>query len=190
VACGPGIFMRYLRNRGFSNVVGIELDDFYIDICNAQGLNIIKADAIEWLSSQPAGSVDAIVGIDFIEHLDKGLFLRFLDAAHSALSPEGLFITRGISGDSPFFGLNFYNDITHETVFTKVALSSLMRMCGLELIKIVDEYPANVMTKDRFLKVGLNKFAKFVVRKLIYWTTGKHVTNMSDVVWILAKNGS
>jgi len=186
IACGSGIFMRYLRNRGFVETLGIDIADQNVDICISQGFKVIKADALKWLASQPTESVDVIVAIDFIEHIDKQAFVDFLDTVHSVLSPNGLFIARGPCGDSPFFGLNFYNDITHETVFTSTALRVTMLLCNMEVIELIDEYPANIIT-SRWWRVPLSQIARKVMRKIIYWSTGQFINNLSPDMWIISK---
>ncbi len=187
IACGPGIFMRYLKNQNFENAIGIEMAEPYIKICLEQGLNVAQADALEWLKSQPKSSIDVIIAIDFIEHLDKEIFIQFLDSVSSALSENGLFIARGPCGDSPFFGLNFYNDITHETVFTTVALKVLMLMCDLEMFETVEECPVNTLPTEKWLQILLSKVSRFIIKKLIYWSTGHHIDNLSPNIWLICK---
>lgn len=186
IACGPGIFMRYLHKRGFVEVMGIEMSDCYADICISQGFKVIKADALKWLESQPNSSIDVIVAIDFIEHIDKQTFINFLDAVHSVLSPNGLFIARCPCGDSPFFGLNFYNDITHETVFTSTALRVLISLCNMEIIEFVDDYPSNIID-SRWWRVPLSHISRKFMQKIIYWSTGQYIKNLSPDMWIVAK---
>lgn len=186
IACGPGIFMRYLNRKKFTEAIGVEMSEQYINLCNEQNFKVVKADALEWLTSQPKSSIDVIVAIDFIEHLDKENFVNFLDLVYLALAPNGFFIARGPCGNSPYFGLNFFNDITHETVFTTTALSALMKICDLELVTVIDEYPANIL-RGRWWRVPLSRLVRFLMRKSIYWFTGHYITNLSPDVWIVCK---
>ena len=185
LACGPGIFMRYLRSRGFENIVGIEFADSYIELCKAQNLNVVQADVFHWLKKQPAASVDAFIAIHFIEHLDKQALVELLDLVSFCLVPGGIFIARAPSGDSPFFGQNFFNDITHETVLTTTATKALLKMCDLDLLKVVDEFPVRIAARKLWL-YPLVISLRFVVEKLVLLSTGYTVKNLSPNFWLFA----
>lgn len=186
LASGPGIFLRYLKNRGFEKSFGVELAEGYVKLCHAQELNVIQVDALSWLRNQPAASVDVIVAIDFMEHLDKQSFFEFLEDASKALSHNGYLILRGPCADSPFFGLNYYNDITHETVFTSTALKTLMTICNLKIIDIRDEYPNN-LNRQNPLSILLIRFLRFLSRLAIFVVTGCRINILSPNVWIVAQ---
>jgi cyclopropane fatty-acyl-phospholipid synthase-like methyltransferase len=190
IASGPGIFLRYLKEKGFSNFTGIEMAENYVKLCLEQNLDVVSCDAFDWLKSQPPSSVNIVVAIDFIEHLDKQGFLDFLDLVRHVLTPDGLFIARGPCGDSPFFGLNYYNDITHQTVFTSVALTALMTICGFNTIQIQDEYPNSITGKQKIWKIPFSQLNRFLMRKFILWSTGQYICNLSPNIWIFARPSS
>jgi 2-polyprenyl-3-methyl-5-hydroxy-6-metoxy-1,4-benzoquinol methylase len=189
VACGPGIFLRYLKNKGFVNSFGVEFADGYASLCREQGLKVIQADALLWLKEQPAGSIDAIIAVDFMEHLDKQSFIDFLDSVSAALSLDGRLILRGPCADSPVFGQNYYNDITHETVFTSTALKVIMQLCALETVSITDEFPHN-LNNQNIVKSSLIKISRVLLRYLIYAATGCKINNLSPNIWLVAKKKS
>jgi cyclopropane fatty-acyl-phospholipid synthase-like methyltransferase len=186
LACGPGIFLRYLKSNGFVNSFGVEFSEGYADLCKTQDIKVIQADALLWLKNQPTGSIDAIIAIDFMEHLDKQTFIDFLDYVNLALSLNGCLILRGPCADSPFFGKNYYNDVTHETVFTSSALRVLMRLCSLEIISITDEFPSN-LNNQNILKSSLIKISRFLLKTIIYTATGCEIDNLSPNIWLVAK---
>ena len=186
VGCGPGVFQRYLNKKGFTDSVGVDLSENYLKICKEQGLNVIKADALEWLASKPSSSIDVIIAIDFIEHLNKESFVIFLDLVYNVLTPNGIFIFRGPCGDSPFAGLNFNNDITHETLFTTTAFNALIRMCKLKVVEFKDEYPSNI-SKGRWWRVPWSRLIRYLVQKTIFWSTGHRISVLGPTVWIIGK---
>jgi cyclopropane fatty-acyl-phospholipid synthase-like methyltransferase len=185
LACGPGIFMRYLKQKGFDNSLGVELADGYVEICHSQCLKIVKADVFDWLKQQPESSIDVIVAIDFIEHINKQTFVELLDLVSYTLAPGGIFIARAPSGDSPFMGQNFYNDITHETVFTTTAMNALLKMCNLSLLKSVDEFPVRILARKPWV-YPLVMFSRYVAEKIILLSTGYLIKNLSPNSWIFA----
>ncbi|AKB75705.1 Methyltransferase type 12 [Methanosarcina lacustris Z-7289] len=186
VGCGPGIFLRHLQKRGFVDVTGVDLSERYLEICKDQSLNVIKADALEWLASQSSSSIDVIIAIDFIEHLNKESFVFFLDLVYKVLTPNGIFIFRGPCGDSPFSGLNYSNDITHETLFTTTALNALIKMCKMEVIQFKDEYPLNI-SKNRWCRVPMGRFVRTMIRTIIFWSTGHWISILGPTMWVIGK---
>jgi hypothetical protein len=186
LASGPGIFLRYLRSRGFANSIGVEFSEGYFNLCCEQGLKVVRADALAWLKDQPVDSVDVIVAIDFMEHLNRQEFIDFLDSVSLALSPNGYLILRGPCADSPVFGLNYYNDITHQTVFTSTALRVLMKLCNLSLISIQDEFPHN-LNNQNFIKKSVIGISRFLMRQIIYAASGYCIKNLSPNIWLIAQ---
>ncbi len=187
LACGPGILLRYLKKNGFEHIVGVDIDDKYLNICNFQGLNVIKQDAVAWLKDQKKGSIDVIFAVDFFEHLNKEQFIDMLDLLRDVLSPKGVFFARIPCANSPFFGLNFYNDITHHTVFTITALNATLSMCGFKLSKVIDECPANIIS-NRWWRVPTSKLARFLLRKIIYHAINQEICVLGPTVWIVGNS--
>jgi 2-polyprenyl-3-methyl-5-hydroxy-6-metoxy-1,4-benzoquinol methylase len=65
--CGSGDFLRLVKNH-CSDVIGVELQQDYVDSLNADGIKCVNSlDAIE------KGSVDTCISFNVIEHLPKPL---------------------------------------------------------------------------------------------------------------------
>lgn len=182
LASGPGIFLSYLKNKNIDNFTGIDQADDYINLCREQNLNVVQADVLTWLDQQELNSLDVIVAIDFVEHLDKQTFVELLDKIYKALKPGGIFIARAPSGDSPFFGQNFFNDITHQSVFTTIATRALVQMCGLNLERTVDEFPERILARKPWL-YPLVVLVRILVKNIILVSTGYKIDNLSPNFW-------
>lgn len=183
LACGPGIFLSYLKDKGFKNYLGIDLDDHYLDLCKQMDLNITKDDAISWLENQQDNSVDVIIAIDFIEHLNKQDYMDFLELISQKLTQDGLVIFRAPNGDSPFFGLNFYNDITHFTVFTTVAHNALLNIFNLKIIDTKDDSLISRYNQSFSNKI-LAKLCQKLLRFIIYMAINHKIYRIGQNIWI------
>ena len=73
---------------------------------------------------------NALVAIDFLEHISKDDVMELLRQAHRVLAKGGRFILRYPNGDSPLVGMNLFNDITHVWTYTPNCLDTLARMHG------------------------------------------------------------
>jgi SAM-dependent methyltransferase len=81
-------------------------------------------------------TLDLIVAIDVIEHLEVDAIRAFLLDAERALRPGGLLVSRLPSGDSPFSGAVYRGDVTHRTLLGSSAVRQLAGEAGLEVRQI------------------------------------------------------
>jgi SAM-dependent methyltransferase len=138
VACGIGYAVEMLRKDGYTNVRGVDVSPQQVAVAAQRGLPVVEGDAFDYLEGA-AGSLDAIVAFDFIEHLDRDELFRFLDVARSALRPGGRLIVKTANA-SCLFGTRFrYLDLTHELIFTERSLSAAFRACGLQPLVVTGE---------------------------------------------------
>ncbi len=100
----------------------------------------MRQDAIDFLQGR-AGEYDAIVGIDFLEHLDRDGLADLMPLVSQALRRGGLFIVQTVN----IAGLNAarvaYGDLTHETFFTESSIRQLMNAYHLEVVITTEAAP-------------------------------------------------
>lgn len=82
LGCGPGYFLKYLDDYGIK-CSGLELTDFFIDICKSQGLNVKKS----FLEDEVNNSYNIITMFDVLEHLNDPL--SFFKTANKKLKAGG-----------------------------------------------------------------------------------------------------
>jgi 2-polyprenyl-3-methyl-5-hydroxy-6-metoxy-1,4-benzoquinol methylase len=133
LACGGGKFLHFLKQRGFTQVHGVDISPEQVAL-SRQVLGadqVTEGDAIAFLESHP-GEFDLIVAMDLIEHFRKDECLCFLDACASALRPGGRLILQTPNAESPWGGHHRYNDFTHELGFNPNSILRLLSLAGLE----------------------------------------------------------
>ena len=129
VGCGPGFLLRYLGQRGYTQLSGVDLSPEQISAARQYCSDVTLGNAIDYLQLRPA-SFDLILAIDIIEHLRKDEVLEFLTAAHSALAPGGRLIVQTPNCASPWGIVQRHSDFTHEVGLTPGALAWLLRLMG------------------------------------------------------------
>ncbi|MBK5276438.1 MAG: class I SAM-dependent methyltransferase [Desulfuromonadales bacterium] len=185
VACGPGIFLHWLKRHGYTNTMGSDSSDVQIILAKAGGLAVTLADAIEDLRSYPSGSFDCLVGLDFYEHLPKEMLLDFLYEAERVLRSGGRLILRGPNGDSPLLGRALYNDITHYWALTTTAFNAVLMMSGFTHTEFKDDTLACIQ-KQRWLRVPLAWMAQQILRTLLRLATREHIKCLSSSLFLCA----
>ncbi len=134
VACGGGKLLHFFKERGYSNVQGVDLSREQVQIARQVIPMVHEENAIHFLERSRA-SFELITGLDVIEHLHKPEVLRFLDAAHDALKLGGRLVLQTPNADSPVVDAIRYGDFTHEVCFNPNALSRLMNLVGFKDIE-------------------------------------------------------
>jgi len=182
LACGHGSFLQWLRDRGFSQLRGVDSSREQIQLARQVGAEVDESDVNTWLSRQPRACFAALVAIDLAEHLPKDAFMDLLRGAHEALATGGSLILRLPNGDSPFVGTNLFNDITHVWTYTPNCLNSLARMRNFSRTEFEDEGAAAIRDA-RWLKVPLACASAALLRTLVRFATRERIQFLSPNLW-------
>jgi SAM-dependent methyltransferase len=182
IACGHGSFLWWLKSRGYTSVTGVDSSPEQTELARQVGVKVEEEDANRWLARQPKNHYGAILAIDLAEHLSKDDFMELLRLAKAALSADGSLILRLPNGDSPFVGMNLFNDITHVWTYTPNALRSLSQMHGYSGTQFADE-GAGVIRDHRWLKAPLAKAAGLVLRATVRMVARENIQFWSPHLW-------
>lgn len=134
VACGGGKLLHFFKERGWSDVEGVDLSPEQVAISRQVVPRVELENAIDYLERNE-GAFDVVTGFDIIEHLHKPEVIRFLDAALAALKPGGRLILQTPNADSPWGTMLRYGDFTHEVCFNPNSLSRLMNLSGFQKVE-------------------------------------------------------
>lgn len=185
VACGPGIFLHWLRSHQYHNATGSDSSKKEIDLAKAGNLPVKLADSLAELRAMPPESYDCIIGFDFYEHLPKDVMLDFLGECQRVLRPKGILLLRGPNGDSPVIGRSLFNDITHQWAVTSTAFRALLEMVGFRQIEFRDDALASIEQK-RILKLPFAWMAQQILRALLRSATREDIRCLSASFFIRA----
>jgi SAM-dependent methyltransferase len=126
LGCGYGEFLYFLRQQGYTETAGVDLDLKQVETAQRLGLeNVHRADAMDFLLS--AGDFDFISALDVLEHLPKPHVLEMLERVRNALRPGGRFLCQ-VPNLAAFHTPVFFMDFTHETPFTASSLKQALEM--------------------------------------------------------------
>lgn len=182
LACGHGSFLHWLKTHGYTELRGVDSSREQIQLARQVGAVVDEDDVNAWLARQPRKHFAALAGIDLVEHLPKDAFMELLRASHEALVPGGSLILRLPNGDSPFVGMNLFNDITHVWTYTPNCLDSLARMHGFSRTEFQDEGAAAIRD-SRWLKVPLAQISSAILRTLVQFSTRERIQHLSPNLW-------
>ena len=142
IGFGKGHFLNFLKNIGYKNVDGVEIDRSLYEYTSKRklGFRLFNMDAINFLKKNQK-KYDLIFVIDVLEHIpvnNLSTFLRFLG---KNLSKGGTCIIRTVNAESVLTG-NFmrYIDSTHVNAFTRYSITPLLTEAGFEKILIRKQF--------------------------------------------------
>lgn len=135
LGCGRGELLALLAEAGVS-AVGVDSDAGMLSRARARGLDVAQADLLEYLSGQPDGSVDGIVSIEVVEHLDPAVLPELLAQACRVLEPGGMLLAETVNPHSLTAHKLFWLDPTHRHPLFPETLLVLAASAGFEQAQI------------------------------------------------------
>ena len=189
VACGPGLLLKWLVERGYSRASGTDSSTPQIELARSMGLPAKLVDSLEDLAKAADNSVECIFALNFYEHLPKEVFLDFLQECQRVLKPGGRVILQGPNADSPLVGRNLYNDITHYWAYTSVSLNALFGMFGLKMVASQDDVIEGLFY-NRTIKVPVARLARWILRALFTAASREHVNSFGMFLWTVGEKSS
>ena len=129
LACGSGSLLHFFRERGYSNVVGVDISPEQVALSRQVTGEVTQDNVLHFLQTH-ADTFDLITALDLVEHFHKDEVLAFLDGCFAALRPGGRLIIQTPNAETPWAASVRYGDFTHEVCFQSSSLSRLMRLTG------------------------------------------------------------
>ena len=141
ISCGPGYFVKMLKDEGYTNVLGIDSEYDKVQYAPAKGLNCIVANAVEFLQglSEP---FDVIVCEQELNHLTKEEMVQFLQLCYRSLRSNGSLLVHGLNGANPLTGSDASaQNFDHFNTFTEYSLQQVMEYSGFGRVRT---FPLNL----------------------------------------------
>ena len=148
LGCGRGEWLELLKEQKLAGR-GVDINSAMIAQCQERGLEVVEADAIEYLRSLPKSSLGAITGFHIIEHLPLRTLLELVAESYRALQPGGVLIFESPNCKNILVGAtNFYIDPTHRNPVFPDTASFILDSFGFTRIELQYLSPAEERSSD------------------------------------------
>ena len=127
--CGRGEFLKNFKDLGL-DVVGVDASPEAIAFVD--GLDIKLCDIENEKLPFDDNTFDVIYSKSFIEHLYYPE--KYLEEAYRVLKPQGMLLTLVPDWESNY--KTYFDDFTHRTPFTKMALTDAYKMYGFKEVRV------------------------------------------------------
>lgn len=150
IGCGRGEWLGVLTENGYLTR-GCDSNALMVAKCREQGLDVVQADALQFLRSLKEDSVAAVTAFHVIEHLPFSLMLEFIDASLRVLRPGGILLLETPNPQNVLVAShNFYIDPTHKKPVPMILLQFIVEARGFCNIQptALHPYPETMLLQE------------------------------------------
>ena len=137
LGCGRGEFLELLKENNIS-YTGVDSYQEFADYCEAKELNVICADAVQYLASIENGSLGGIFAAQIIEHLSNEYLIYLCHLAYEKLE-NGAFLIMETPNPMclSIYTNSFYMDLSHQKPVHPKMMEYLLKREGFRKIDIL-----------------------------------------------------
>jgi len=188
VGCGYGSFLLSLKEKGFTNLLGLEVSKEQVEVSKELGISnyILECDILSYLENNTSELVNVFILKDIIEHFTRNELFYIFEKLTNRLDNDGKIIIH-IPNASGLFGMTIrYGDLTHELAFTPKSIRQLLYTFGFNKIEIKEDIP---IVHGLFSSIRYLLWYIFTLRyRIIYLVeTGSFDIVLSQNMTIIAK---
>ena len=141
VGCGRAEWLSLLQAEEIP-AAGVDANADFVAAGQRFGLDVVQADAVDYLLDRPAGSLDVVTAFHLVEHLDTETLLALFAAARHALRPEGCLLVETPNPTNLTMGAcNFYLDPTHRSPMPPALTAFLVEASGFVQVETRPLHP-------------------------------------------------
>lgn len=139
IGCGLGQMLNYLKNKGFKNLHGIDINEEAILACKKNSLDVEKVNDIREYKVNDNLKFDRIVMSHVLEHIEKEKIIDTLIHIRKNLLKEGGVFLMMVPNAQSYTGTYWrYEDFTHTILFTSGSCMYVLRSAGFAQIDFID----------------------------------------------------
>jgi SAM-dependent methyltransferase len=184
--CGDGTFLYFLNQCGYINTKGFDIDRRRIAIGQLLGLPMVHGDVFKQLGEEPNSSVDCIISMDFLEHLEKTSAIEWLGLCFQKLAVNGTVLIRMPCSDGLFGSRDMCNDFSHKWGATSGLIQRLLTATGFDEVTVFGEDPIVARWWDVF-RVSLCSVFRSIATIVFVIMGMPRPVIWSSSMWAIAK---
>ncbi len=153
VGCGRGQMLFFLKDNGYTNITGLDLNEDKVGICREMGFEVKVKDVFDYLRSEK-DEVDVFILGNFLEHFEYKDIVKILKGLNKLLSSGGKILIITPNCNNIYGVATFNSDITHKSALTEKSINDLVAKTSFEAADFYNliVYP-NVFAVDTLLRL-------------------------------------
>jgi 2-polyprenyl-3-methyl-5-hydroxy-6-metoxy-1,4-benzoquinol methylase len=134
--CGYGQNITALKQLGYKNIAGYDIEPSAIEWCKKNDLNVV--DGRECALGEIVEKYDVVIMTHVLEHIPKDDIINTLLGLQGVLKDGGLLFVAVPNAQSNTGCYWAYEDFTHHTLFTAGSLYYVMKLAGYSKVELID----------------------------------------------------
>ena len=149
IGSGSGLFLRYLEDRGYAEIVGLDMDEHLAEALSDLTRAEIHLDDVAALLAGPLAGrrFDRIVMLDVAEHIEIGALTALLERLKDFLKPGGRLMLRVPNVESPWGLRMFFGTFDHVTPLGPGRIRELAMLTGWKCEKVAPQEPGRAFRR-------------------------------------------
>lgn len=170
IACSNGDFLRFLKDKGYDNLIGVDLDEDSIKEAKKKNPDIsFEVQSLKTFvdrSIKKHDKYDLLTFLSIVEHLTQDDARMLMQSLPKLLNKDGIAFIKIPNAGTIYNNHWLFDDITHKGYYTVRSISQLIRSCGISdenFIVLNDKGITNgLIRKWRLPFIWLAQFIDFV----------------------------
>ena len=181
LGCGRGEFLTLLLEQRI-DARGIDTNGEAVERCRARGLDVVQADALEYVGALPDASLGGLFSAQVVEHLEAEYLMRVLDEVNRALRPGSRVVLETINPACwvAFFSA-YVRDPTHRHPLHPDTLTYLLQASGFIDVEIV--YSTPVDDEGKLQRVDLDSLPDVSASRALAETINQHTERLNSLLF-------
>jgi 2-polyprenyl-3-methyl-5-hydroxy-6-metoxy-1,4-benzoquinol methylase len=165
VGCANGMLAAFLKEQGFEQVVGVDLNAELIEQAKQNvEAEFHVADAGEFL--QGGRQFDVIFLLNIVEHIERDQLIDFMTAVYQSLNAGGFAIVRTPNMNHLLAAAHLADDLTHCTGLTEQSFRQLAQAAGFDTIHFLNQF------RMQNFKGKVKAILNWPIHKYLFWLRG------------------
>ena len=168
LGCATGLFSHYLRQRGYQDVVGVDINEKLVEIARRNvASEFIIDDGLHYVTTC-GRRFDLVALLDVLEHIPRDRAIDFLVGVRNVLTEGGFALVRTVNFGAITGPAYFYQDFTHVLPLGERNLQRLAVEAGFSRVVFCNQF------RMHHLSGKLRAIQNWIVHRLLFRLSGGH----------------
>lgn len=137
IGCGSGRIITWLNNKGYKNILGIDISDEALTNVPHEFKNKTKRiDRLDQFLVENRHAYDFIFAKDVIYYFSKDELIPMMEKIRDSLKPDGTLMVEIFNGSAQMGPYVKYKDYRIQWIFTEHSLLEVLKDSGFEIVAL------------------------------------------------------